>query len=47
MTSAADMQSDPLLEATKLSLNDGDKILLDTIDLSIKPREIVTLIGPN
>jgi zinc transport system ATP-binding protein len=41
------MQSDPLLEATKISLNDGDKILLDTIDLSIKPREIVTVIGPN
>ncbi len=41
------MQSDPLLEATKISLNDGDKVLLNTINLSIRPREIVTLIGPN
>ena len=41
------MQTNALLEATNISLNDGDKILLSTIDLSIKPREIVTLIGPN
>jgi zinc transport system ATP-binding protein len=41
------MQSEALLKASKISLNDGDKILLNTIDLSIKPREIVTLIGPN
>lgn len=41
------MQSEILLKATNVSLNDGDKILLKTIDLSIKSREIVTLIGPN
>ena len=41
------MQADPLLKATNVSLKDGAKVLLSTIDLSIKPREIVTLIGPN
>jgi zinc transport system ATP-binding protein len=41
------MQADTLLKATNVSLKDGTKVLLSTIDLSIKPREIVTLIGPN
>lgn len=41
------MHTDTLLKATNVSLRDGDKVLLSTIDLSIKPREIVTLIGPN
>jgi zinc transport system ATP-binding protein len=41
------MQADTLLQASNVSLKDGDKILLNTIDLSIKAGEIVTLIGPN
>ncbi len=41
------MEEDILLKASNLSLKDGNKVLLDTIDLSIKRREIVTIIGPN
>ncbi len=41
------MKSNVLLQAAEVSLRDGDKVLLDTIDLSIKKREIVTIIGPN
>lgn len=41
------MDSDILLQAIKVSLTDGEKVLLDTIDLSIKKREILTIIGPN
>ena len=41
------MQSDTLLEATNVSLKEGGRVLLNAIDLSIKPREIVTIIGPN
>ena len=47
MRHAANMQSDQILKTTKISLNDVDKVLLNTINLSIKPREVVTLIGPN
>lgn len=39
--------SAPLLSASGLSVAYGDTKILDSVDLAIRPREIVTLIGPN
>lgn len=47
MKSVINMEIDALLKATNISLKEGGKVLLNAIDLEIKPREIVTLIGPN
>jgi zinc transport system ATP-binding protein len=37
----------PLIAAEALSVSFGGEQILDHVDLSIRPREIVTLIGPN
>jgi len=39
--------NEPLLTAHQVSLIRDKRTLLDDINLSIKPREIVTIIGPN
>jgi zinc transport system ATP-binding protein len=37
----------PLIEAKNISLQDGKKLLLNNINLSINSEEIITIIGPN
>ncbi|MFC7334575.1 zinc ABC transporter ATP-binding protein ZnuC [Rhodocista pekingensis] len=37
----------PLLDARSLTVAYGDRIVLDGVDLTVRPGEIVTLIGPN
>jgi zinc transport system ATP-binding protein len=37
----------PLLDARQLCVQDGKRVLLQNISLSLQPGEIVTLIGPN
>jgi len=37
----------PLLAAHGLSLDFGGRRVLDSVDFAVRPREIVTLIGPN
>jgi zinc transport system ATP-binding protein len=39
--------ADALLSAHGLGLKRGSKVILEHIDLEIRPREIVTIIGPN
>lgn len=39
--------SSPLIQAQGVSLAISGKIILDHIDVSIQPQEIVTIIGPN
>jgi zinc transport system ATP-binding protein len=39
--------SEPLLTAQQISVQYGDQVILQAVDLSIKAGEIVTLIGPN
>lgn len=37
----------PLISAEKVTVRFGDRAVLDGVDLSVAPGEIVTLIGPN
>lgn len=42
-----DAQSAPLIAVEGLIIRDGGKVLLDRVDMSVSPGEIVTVIGPN
>jgi branched-chain amino acid transport system ATP-binding protein len=37
----------PLLEVSKVSITFGGVVALDNVDLTVRPRELVSIIGPN
>ena len=37
----------PLIAGHGLSLRRGRHVILDGVDIAVRPREIVTVIGPN
>lgn len=39
--------SSPLIEARGLSVAKGGRMVVDGVDLTVAPREIVTIVGPN
>ncbi len=47
MTEIHVTHTSPLLEARGVSARGANRIILDRVDLSIDPGEVVTLIGPN